>query len=230
MSNELATSGGVSPAPPPAPLTPVGAVRRPDFPPRWPSALRSSLEAEHSRLRARTAAESEIHAPVVLDLSLADDRQRVVAALGAAGRVGGGTVEGGPFDVVLSVAGLVRFADLPGVVDIVARSLTEEGQLILVEPDHHGGMGGLLAGTVGALLPPCRGVHLGRDLSATLRAAGLHLTDDRRTTMPTMLWPLRRFATLRAVRTTDRRPSVGNGSSTSSADGAGSGSERKVTT
>lgn len=177
-------------------------MRRPDLPPRWPSAVRTTLERRHAELWSDlvTQAAAESTSPAVLDLSLADARQRVVDVLGAARRTGRTTIEGGPFDVVISVAGLVRFADLPGAVELIGRSLVDGGRFIAVEPDHRPGMAGLLAGSFGALLPPCRGVHLGRDLPAALRAAGLRITVTRRTTMPTMLWPLRPTVTVEAYR------------------------------
>lgn len=185
------------------PLPPQGPVmRRPDLPPRWPSAVRTTLERRHAELWADlvTEAAAGSASPVVLDLSLADARQRVANALDAARRTGSTTIEGGPFDVVISVAGLVRFADLPGTVELIGRSLVDGGRFIAVEPDHRPGMAGLLTGSFGALLPPCRGVHLGRDLPAALRGAGLRITVTRRTSMPTMLWPLRPTVTVEAYR------------------------------
>jgi len=104
--------------------------------------------------------------------------------------------------VVISVAGFTRFPDLGAALGAVVQLLSPTGRLLAVEPDHRPGVGGLALSSLGALLPPVRGVHLARDLPATVRSVGLTVTDVRRLSLSTPIWPLRRFVDLEATRIT----------------------------
>lgn len=106
----------------------------------------------------------------------------------------------GGFDAVISVAGFTRFPDLGAALSAAVRLLSPTGHLLAVEPDHRPGVGGLAVSSLGALLPPVRGVHLARDVPGTVRSVGLTVTDIRRLTLATPVWPLRRFVDLRAAR------------------------------
>jgi SAM-dependent methyltransferase len=154
--------------------------------------VRLELERRHRLLVA--VAQGNGDATRVLDLGRADHRQVLRQAVDH----GPADDQVGSFDAVVSVAGLARVADLGAAVDAVARLLAPEGVLLAVEPGFRPGPLALVASSLGALLPPARGVHLARDLPTTIRAAGLTVTDVERFTMPTMIWPLRPFVQLRA--------------------------------
>lgn len=170
------------PAPPP----------RPDLPPRWPLDVRAELERRHTGAMAAATR----HGPRVLDLSLPEPRNQVRTALAH----GVADDAQGRYDAVVSVAGLARFADLFAAVTVVADLLAPGGMLFAVEPGYRPGALSVMAASLGALLPPARGVHLARDLPATLRAAQFTVTQTERFTMSTPVWPLRPFVELAAQR------------------------------
>lgn len=161
----------------------------PDVPPRWPAIVRAEL----ARLRPRLVARIPVHARV-LDVSEPPGRAVLQATVDDSADV----VE--RYDAVVSVAGLVRFADLSAAVRGVDRLLAPHGQLWLLEPSNRPGMAAVVAGSIGALHPAVRGSHLQRDLPAVLRAEGYVTPDIERFTMPTHVWPLRPFVMCRAQR------------------------------
>lgn len=134
--------------------------------------------------------------PRILDLSLPEPRNLVRTALAD----GVGDDIGGRYDAVVSVAGLARFADLYAAVTVIADLLAPNGMLFAVEPGYRPGAVAVVAASLGALLPPARGVHLARDLPATVRAAQFTVTTTERFTMSTPVWPLRPFVHLAAQR------------------------------
>lgn len=166
---------------------PVAAL--PDVPPRWPAVVRAELARLRPRLVARIPARARL-----LDISDAPGRAVLAAAIE---RPGGVTER---FEAIVSVAGLVRFADLGAAVRGAERLLAPGGQLWLLEPVARPGMAAVVAGSIGALHPAVRGSHLQRDLPDVLRAEGFVTPDIERFTMPTHVWPLRPFAMLRAQR------------------------------
>lgn len=161
---------------------------RPDLPARWPVAVRAEVDRRHAALAPGGGR--------VLDLC--DPAQRHV--LEVALEEGVTSSARGRYDVICSPAALVRFADLAAAVEALAAMLAPQGEILAIEPIGRPGPGGLLAGSAGALLPAARGTHLGRDVPATIRSAGLTITDIERFSMPTPVWPLRPFVQLRALR------------------------------
>lgn len=125
----------------------------------------------------------------VLDLGRADHRHVLRHALNH----GLTADQVGRYDAVITVAGLARLPDLGAAVSVVADMLAPHGILMAVEPGFRPGALAMVAASAGALLPAARGVHLARDLPATVRSAGLTVTDVERFTMPTLIWPLRPF-------------------------------------
>ena len=142
----------------------------------------------------------------VLDLGRADHRNVLRHALD----YGLDDGQAGSYGTVVSVAGLARFADLGGALSVVVDLLAPDGVMMAVEPGFRPGAMALVAASLGALLPPARGMHLARDLPATVRSTAgrsttgqttrLTVTDVERFTMPTLIWPLRSFVQLRAER------------------------------
>lgn len=172
----------------------------PDLPPRWPAVVRTDLLRRHAELLASV---DGVPSNRVLDLSLPAGRHLLAGLLAPGAHrppVTGVDPRVGTYDAVISVAGLTRFPDLGAALESVVSLLSPAGALLAVEPDHRPGITGLAVSSLGALLPPARGVHLARDLPLTVRSVGLTITDVRRITLPTRVWPLRRFVTLRAVR------------------------------
>ena len=166
---------------------------------------------------------ADVPADRVLDLSLPAGRAMLADALrgtpvpeGGAPAAGGGAqvasappeVVGG-IDVVISVAGFTRFPDLGAALAATARLLSPTGQLLALEPDYRPGVWGLAVSSLGALLPPVRGVHVARDVPGTVRSVGLTVTDIRRLPLDTPVWPLRRFVSLIAERIPPADRSVG---------------------
>lgn len=220
-----------APAPSPSPMTPPPV---PDLPPRWPSVVRAELLARHAELADRVAATDGAR---LLDLSLPAGRHVLADVLA------GGTppADAVGVDVVLSVAGLTRFPDLGAAVAALASLLSPAGELLLVEPAFRPGITGLAVSSIGALLPPARGVHLARDVPDTVRSVGFTITDLRRFTLPTIVWPLRQFVSLRAVRITadaptsdephdvavgQRRRGAGKGAGKGAGAGKGTGTDK----
>jgi hypothetical protein len=105
----------------------------------------------------------------------------------------------GSFRTVVSVAGLVRFADLPLALRGMTYLLHPEGELRLLEPLGRPGVPSLLLSSAHAalvssrLVPGSHGLHLARDVAAAVRAEGLVISSIERFTMPTTVWPLRHW-------------------------------------
>lgn len=165
------------------------AVAHPDLPSRWPAAVRAELERRNSVLREHAAGR------VVVDLSRPSERDALMLSDGSGLRDSEGSLNS-----VVSVCGLVHCADLPGTLASLGRLVGPGGELLALEPVGRPGITGMVASSIGALLPAVRNVHLARDLPAALRSTGWTLTDLERFTMPTLIWPLRPFVQLRALR------------------------------
>lgn len=177
------------------------SLLRPDLPPRWPAVVRAELERRQQVLATLASGRAlDVGVPAGRDLL-----GRVVRAAG--GPVDEATApELGSYDTIVSVAGLVRFPDLAGALRGIERLLAPGGVLFLTEPVDRPGAVGLVVGSIGSLLPPARGAHLSRDVPAAARAAGFLMTDLERFTMPTTVWPLRRFVQARARRAEELAP------------------------
>jgi len=131
----------------------------------------------------------------VLDLDDPGDRLRLAAVVFTPDQ----PVEGPRYDTIVSTAALVAWPDLGEVCAALGRLLADEGDLFLVEPVNHPGVGGLVAGSLGAALPACQGRHLSRDVVASLRSVGFTLADLERFGLATPVYPLRRWIEARAV-------------------------------
>jgi hypothetical protein len=108
------------------------------------------------------------------------------------------------FSRVVSVAGLVHFADLPLALRGLCYLLAPDGVIDLVEPISAPGVRAFVAASVAASLgrwvPEVRHLHLHRDVATALRAEGLTLATIRRFTVNTPVPPLRTWMWCRAVR------------------------------
>lgn len=166
---------------------------RPDLPPRWPQALRADLARRRDVLVELAAVSGAAN---ILELARPDHRHLVTEVM----THGPDPATPRDFDAVVSVAGLSRIADLSAAVAAVSELVTPDAVWLACEPGYRPGLLAMAAASAGVLLPPARGVHLARDLPATLRHHGLVVTDIERFTMPTLLWPLRPFVQLRAIR------------------------------
>ena len=100
----------------------------------------------------------------------------------------------------MSTGQLVGFADLHQALVGIERLLAPTGELLVFEPTNHTGTISLAVSTLWSHHPAVVDLHLERDLTATIRAVGLTLTDFERPTMPTFIRPLRRFIEARARR------------------------------
>jgi SAM-dependent methyltransferase len=132
----------------------------------------------------------------VLDLDQPDDRARLEVVASSPAPVD----PADRFDTIVCTCALVEQPDLARAVHALARLLDDAGELLLIEPVNHAGMTGLLLSSIGSRLRAVDGLHLSRDVVATVRAAGLTVADLDRFVMPTAVWPLRRFVELRAIR------------------------------
>jgi hypothetical protein len=103
------------------------------------------------------------------------------------------------YDTVISTCRLVVVPDLLGALRALRRLLAVDGELHLIEPVNHPGPVGLVLSSAGSWLPSVAGLHLSRDVVGATRAAGLSAVDVGRFTVPTWVWPLRRFVQVRAV-------------------------------
>ena len=131
----------------------------------------------------------------VLDLDHPADRSVLAAVVAAPDQ----SVDGPRYDSIVSTAALVAWPDLREVCAAFGRLLVDDGDLFLVEPVNHPGVAGLVAGSLGAVAPACRGRHLSRDVVATLRSVGFTLADVDRFRLATSVYPLRRWIDARAV-------------------------------
>jgi len=132
----------------------------------------------------------------VLDVGAPDGRDLLRRAIE-------GEVTAERFDAVVSVAGLVRFPDLVAAWYAVERLLAPRGVVAAIEPVGRPGFPATLTATVGALLPVVRGVHLQRDVVGAQREAGFVALDLARFELPTRVWPLRHWVSLRCRRRGD---------------------------
>jgi hypothetical protein len=191
----------------------VGAVQivpslAPTERPTWMAHLPAVVVTEVQRRRDGILAAAEAAGGRVLDL----DRPGALAIVLAAGLAGpdpsgaarpaddgGDHAPADRYDTIVSTCRLIDVADLPAAVGGLRASLAPGGSIHLVEPVNRPGTSGLLASSVGALLPAVAGLHLGRDVVAAMRAAGLAVVDLERFVIPTRVWPLRRFVQLRAI-------------------------------
>lgn len=109
----------------------------------------------------------------------------------------------GSFRVIMSVAGLIHFADLPLALEGITYLLHPDGELHLLEPIWRPGMSALLGASLTAgcsrWIPAIRGLHLNRDVAAAVRAQGLTIYDIERFPMPARTRPLREWMQARAI-------------------------------
>ena len=156
----------------------------------WPAEVRAEL----IRLRLEVGkAVADVAGSPGQVLDLADPAARRLVRDPAAAPAGG-------YAAVISIAGLVHFADLAAALRGIDQLLRPTGELWFVEPGARPGWQGLVGATVGSILPACRDLHLGRDVPHAVRSSGFLITDIKRITMPTALWPLRPFVHARAMR------------------------------
>ncbi len=153
----------------------------------WPAAVARELD------HRRQAVLGQAHGRV-LDLDDPDSIPVVAASLDAP------VDPQDRYDTIVSTAALVEWPDLFRVAGALVGLLADDGDLVAVEPVDHPGVAGLLSASAGTWWPPVRGRYLSRDVVGTLRSAGLTLADVDRFTVPTLVWPLRRWVQLRAVR------------------------------
>lgn len=118
--------------------------------------------------------------------------------LGAVAGAGAGDAvvpQPGTFASIVSVAGLVHFADLPLALRGLSYLLQPEGTLHLLEPVSAPGVvafaGASLASGLRRWIPEVRHLHLHRDLPAALRAEGFTIATIERFAMPATVPPLR---------------------------------------
>ena len=134
----------------------------------------------------------------VLDLGTADGRAVLSEAIDGAGSTE--LAETATFDTIVSIGGLVHQADLWAAVRAIEALLDPTGTLLLVEPVDRPVSGGLVLGSLAALHPRTRRLHVNRDIPAALRRSSLSIVDIERITMPTPIWSLRSFVALTAAR------------------------------
>lgn len=103
------------------------------------------------------------------------------------------------YDTIVSTCRLIDIADLPSALAGLRRLLAADGELHLIEPINRPGLASLLLSSAFTWSPALGGLHLGRDVVRTTRAADLAVVDLDRFTIPTAVWPLRRFVQVRAI-------------------------------
>jgi hypothetical protein len=155
---------------------------------RFPKAVESELRRRH--LEAIAASSGR-----VLDLSDAGARTVLRDAID-----GGNVIAADQWDVVISVAELIRFPDLAASMSAIDALLTPSGRLLAVEPVIRPGTLRVLGFAPWSATRSVRGFHVGRDLTAALRTTTLANDDIDRFTMPTAVAPLRHFVSLGARR------------------------------
>jgi hypothetical protein len=166
----------------PEPWPPVPGWR----PPRLPRRLGIAVEARRALLP---------DGPGVLVL----DGRCAPPAVGAVPSAAPTPPSGG-WPAIVTVLALAGRPDLVGSLRQLDAVLAPGGALWLLEPTSAPGMLATLATTLWPPVPARRGLHLGRDVPAAVRAAGFAITDIERCTMPTTHRPLRPFVALRARR------------------------------
>lgn len=152
---------------------------------RFPRSIETTLDRRRSEALSRAAGR-------VLDLSDPDAREVLASAID-----GQAAAE---WDWVISVAELIRFPDLPAALGAIDRLLAPGGRLLAVEPVNRPGTVRVLALAPWGATPWVRGFHVGRDLTAALRATTLVHDDIDRFTFRTAVAPLRHFVSLGARR------------------------------
>jgi hypothetical protein len=164
-------------------------TRTVDRPRHWPDAVEARLAVD----RAEALGEF----PMALDLSEPDGLATLVAEIDRPG-------SGGRHPVIVSIAELVRFGDLPAAAAALHRLLGPDGVLIAVEPVMRPRLSSTFMTAAWGVAPSVRGFHLGRDLPAALRAADFDLDDIGRTVVSTRVSPLRNLVRVVARPSLDR--------------------------
>ncbi len=155
-------------------------------PRRFPAAVEAELDRRRPALQARLRGR-------VLDLDRADARQEVARAAARAHC-------SAAYDTVVSVGQLARFPDLVAALRAIDRLVVPDGQLLVVEPTGRPGMGSALLDSAWARSPWVAGFHVGRDVTAGLRATTFVLDHIERFSMPTAVSSLRHAVEVHAVR------------------------------
>ncbi len=119
---------------------------------------------------------------------------------------GDGVADDERYDTIICTCRLIVVPDLLRATTGLARLLAPAGELHLIEPVNRPGPVGLITSSAGAALPAVSGLHLARDVPAAVRATGLTVVDIDRFTIPTLVWPLRRFIEARACLVTAETP------------------------
>ena len=155
---------------------------------RFPKAIEGELRRRHAE--ALAAADGR-----VLDLSNPDARTILRDTLDC------GVLSGAAqWDIVISVAELIRFPDLAAAMNALDALLAPGGRLLAVEPVVRPGTLRVLSFAPWSVTRSVRGFHVGRDLTAAVRTTTLINDDIDRFTMPTAVAPLRHFVSLGARR------------------------------
>jgi hypothetical protein len=129
----------------------------------------------------------------VLDLGTASGREHLAEAMSR-------PVGDHRFDTIVSVCGLVHLPDLFAAMVAIDALLDPDGSALLVEPVDRPVPAGLVLGSLGALHPRVRGLHVNRDVPSVVRRTSLTVVDIERIPVPTPIWPLRSFVALTAAR------------------------------
>jgi hypothetical protein len=157
---------------------------------RFPAVVEGELERRRSELLSLAWGE-------VLDLDRPAARAEVARA--AAGQ----RVES-RYDSAVCVAQLLRFPDLVAALRGIDRLVGPTGRLLLVEPAGRPGPLAVVLDSVWARTPWVKGFHLGRDITAGVRATTFSIDDIERFTMSTSVMPLRHAVEVHAVRSPAR--------------------------
>ena len=152
-------------------------------------------KAVESELRRRLAEALAASSGRVLDLSDAGARAVLGDAIDR-----GNSAAADQWDVVISVAELIRFPNLAASMSAIDALLAPGGRLHAVEPVIRPGTLRVLGFAPWSATRSVRGFHVGRDLTAALRTTTLVNDDIDRFTMPTAVAPLRHFVSLGARR------------------------------
>ena len=188
---------GSSPAPPSSPAAAASTAT-------WPIAVRHRLEIhladlvrEHPPVAgAPNGAELiDLGAPSVrADVHALVDLLRLPAHLRPEPPRPLGTAA-----AVVSCGALAAFADLVGALTAVRALLRPDGALLFADPTGLPGVGRLVLSSFESRQPPLRDSHLGRDLTAAMREAGLVVDQVHRTRVPGVPVLLRHLAYGRAI-------------------------------
>jgi SAM-dependent methyltransferase len=181
----------------------VGIVEIVERARRFPAAVEAALAARHAAALAGLAGPAGRR---VLDLDEPASRALLATVIeaSASSETSVGAPVGG-FDVVLSIAQLVRFPDLAGALVAIDRLLAPEGRFVAVEPVARPGTAPMFVAAPFALARSTRGFHLGRDLPAAVRTTSLVIDDIERFTVRTALPTLRHFVAIDARRAEPRQ-------------------------